>query len=205
MDVSQFLEATWTIFSPVFGGIAVVIWQYIKRRSEDKAKVNAKRDLDKQDQRNRDEDDYRKLLRDLRHQHEQKIADLEAVVVRLRDDLAKTNAERVVSETREAALRDAMLRLQTELEAERTARRQALEEANGYRLALDGRNDQINELLETVRLNEAKIASLSGHQDGQITALKQELKSANAYIVLLVDAMKDKKIAVPDRMAITNG
>lgn len=205
MDVSQFLEATWTIFSPVFGGIAVVIWQYIKRRSEDKAKVNAKRDLDKQDQRNRDEDDYRKLLRDLRHQHEQKIADLEAVVVRLRDDLAKTNAERVVSETREAALRDAMLRLQTELEAERTARRQALEEANGYRLALDGRNDQINELLETVRLNEAKIASLSGHQDGQITALKQELRSANAYIGLLVDAMKDKKIAVPDRMAITNG
>lgn len=146
-----------------------------RKRTEVKQEQQAKRDAANNDLVASDANELRELYR----KQTIEIGDLRAKVEVLTGNSAAMKARYEVVESEKKALREMITLLSSELEHEREARKRALEDAHKAQQLLDVRNDEINELVESVRARDVRIAGL----EAELKVMKGKHTRLMQYVV----------------------
>jgi chromosome segregation ATPase len=149
-------------------GALMIGWALTQRkRIQDRQILEAKHDAANDDMLAKDANELRQLYREQKSE----MKDLQAKVELLTNDKAAMKAKAEIAESDAKALREMLTTLNRELELERDARKRALEEAQKRQHTLDLRNDEVSDLVESVRKRDVEIAALRVTLD----ATKKEL------------------------------
>lgn len=127
-----------------------------RKRIQDRQALEAKHDAANDDMLAKDANELRQLYREQKSE----MKDLQAKVELLTNDKAAMKAKAEIAESDAKALREMLTALNRELELERDARKRALEEAQKRQHTLDLRNDEVSNLVESVRKRDVEIAAL---------------------------------------------
>ena len=167
-DITQLLIETlkqWVL--PAIGAL-MIGWALTQRkRIQDRQTLESKHDAANDDMLAKDANELRQLYREQKSD----MKDLQAKVDLLTNDKAAMKAKAEIAESDAKALREMLTTLNRELELERDARKRALEEAQRRQHTLDLRNDEVSDLVESVRKRDVEIAALRVTLD----ATKKEL------------------------------
>lgn len=138
-------------------GALMIGWALTQRkRIQDRQALEAKHDAANDDMLAKDANELRQLYREQKSE----MKDLQAKVELLTTDKAAMKAKAEIAESDAKALREMLTALNRELELERDARKRALEEAQKRQHTLDLRNDEVSNLVESVRKRDVEIAAL---------------------------------------------
>ena len=127
-----------------------------RKRIQDRQTLEAKHNAANDDMLAKDANELRQLYREQKSE----MKDLQAKVELLTNDKAAMKAKAEIAESDAKALREMLTTLNRELELERDARKRALEEAQKRQHTLDLRNDEVSDLVESVRKRDVEIAAL---------------------------------------------